>query len=85
MVDNAEEHLDFRFGEIQTVQNDDMYEGAYEVTPASAAQTLEMTGKTMREDVTVLAIPYFETSNESGTTVYIGGSVKKWHRSSTTR
>lgn len=69
-----EEHLEVCFGEIQTVQNDDVYEGEYSVTPSSAVQTLETRGKTMREDVTVLAIPYFETSNESGTTVYIGGA-----------
>ena len=70
----SEDRLEVCFGEIQTVQNDNFYDGAYAVTPASSEQTLETTGKTMREDVTVLAIPYFETSNESGITVYIGGA-----------
>ena len=70
----AEEVLEISFGEIQMVQNDDLYEGAYVVTPLSTEQTLETTGKTMQEDVTVLPIPYFETSNETGTTVYIGGA-----------
>ena len=70
----VEEHLEVCFGEIQTVQNDNFYDGAYAVTPASSEQTLETTGKTMREDVTIRPIPFFETSNESGTTVYIGGA-----------
>ncbi len=70
----AEEYLDISFGEIQTVQNDDLYDGAYAVTPLSTEQTLETTGKTMREDLTIRAIPFFETSNETGTTVYIGGA-----------
>lgn len=47
------------------------YEGDYEVTPKVYAQMLDTDRKYMREDVTVKAIPYYETSNESGTTVYI--------------
>jgi len=50
------------------------YTGEYTITPAPFnSQTLETAGKRMSDDVTVLAIPYFETSNISGTTVYIGG------------
>lgn len=55
----------------ETVCADD-YEGAYTVTPRFYEQTLETQGKYMHGDVTVLEIPYFETSNLSGgTTVYI--------------
>ena len=51
-----------------------MYEGAYEVTPLPfESQTLETKNKMMNDNVVVLEIPYFETSNISGTTVYIGG------------
>lgn len=51
----------------------EVYKGEYEVTPKlHIAQTLDTDGKYMREDVVVLEVPYYETSNESGgTTVYI--------------
>lgn len=49
------------------------YEGEYEVTPAVDSQVMETKNRLMEEDVTILAIPYFETSNPTGKTVYIGG------------
>lgn len=49
------------------------YSGSYEVIPKTEAQILATTDKLMRDDVIVYAIPYYETSNVSGTTVYIGG------------
>ena len=59
---------------IPSVVGAKMYEGAYEVTPLPfEAQTLRTKNKLMGDDVVVLEIPYFETSNVSGTTVYIGG------------
>lgn len=42
------------------------YEGAYVVTPKVGEQTLETRNKSMRNDVTVEAIPYSEVSNPSG-------------------
>ena len=52
----------------------DIYDGEYIVTPKPfIEQTLETRDKMMINDVTVLEIPYFETSNISGITVYIGG------------
>lgn len=52
----------------------DVYDGEYIVTPKPYdAQTLETRHKVMIDDVTVLAIPYYETSNVSGITIYIGG------------
>lgn len=49
-----------------------VYAGPYSVTPkANEAQTLSTAGKQMTEDVTVAKVPYYETSNTSGTTVYI--------------
>ena len=52
----------------------DIYTGEYVVTPIPFNdQVLETKEKLMADDVTVLAIPYYETSNTSGITVYIGG------------
>lgn len=54
--------------------NIETYDGEYVVTPVPHdSQTLETKDKLMADDVTVLAIPYYETSNVSGITVYIGG------------
>ena len=55
----------------------DKYAGPYTVTPkADAVQTLETRAKTMEDDVTVLAIPYYQTGNLYGDTVYIGSEVE---------
>ena len=49
------------------------YEGAYEVTPRKSSNVILQTrDKRMNDDVTVLKIPYWVTSNESGKTLYIG-------------
>lgn len=48
------------------------YTGAYTVTPKMMEQRLATKQKRMTDDVTVQAIPYYEVSNESGTTVTIG-------------
>lgn len=51
----------------------DVYPGPYEVTPHSYEQMLETAQQLMMDDVTVHAIPYWETSNLSdGLTAYIG-------------
>ena len=42
------------------------YEGTYEVTPTMGEQVLPSRARTMRDDVTVHAIPYTQTTNESG-------------------
>lgn len=42
------------------------YEESYEVTPTTGEQVLKTRLKTMANDITVHAIPYHETSNESG-------------------
>lgn len=50
----------------------DPYKGAYEVTPRVDEQVLPTAQKLMADDLTVNAIPIYETSNNSGgTTVYI--------------
>lgn len=47
------------------------YEGEYVVTPKVYEQYLDTDYKVMTDDVTVLEIPYVETSNIYGTTVAI--------------
>lgn len=42
------------------------YDGAYEVTPTDYEQYLATENKTLKRDVTVHKVPYYETSNESG-------------------
>lgn len=50
----------------------DEYIGSYTITPKTNNQTMETENKVMTNDVSILAIPYYETSNQSGTTVIIG-------------
>ena len=50
------------------------YVGPTIVTPLAFENTvLETKGKALYRNINVLEIPYFETSNVSGKTVYIGG------------
>ena len=49
------------------------YTGSYSIIPSSSAQVLETKRKMMIDDLEIKAIPYYETSNETGMTVYIGG------------
>lgn len=67
------------FGKFQTLTEHvggDPYEGEYVVTPKVEAQTMPTKEKVMLEDVTIRAIPYFETSNTSGgNTVYIAKEI----------
>lgn len=58
---------------IGTATGGDPYDGPYIVIPKVEGQTLETDGKTMQDDVTVTAIPYYQTSNpQGGYTVIIG-------------
>lgn len=51
----------------------DIYEGTLEFTSAvSIDQEIPTKKKLITNDITIKKIPYFETSNLSGTTVYIG-------------
>lgn len=52
------------------------YTGDYIVTPRAYERTrLPTNGLVMRDDVTVIEIPYYETSNVTGTTIYIADEV----------
>lgn len=52
------------------------YRGDYEVTPSAKVDIILPTkNKAMTDDITVIQIPYYETSNTSGYTVYIASEV----------
>lgn len=51
------------------------YSGEYIVIPKPIEQILETKDKHMADDVTVREIPYYEVSNISGVTVYIGSTI----------
>ena len=52
------------------------YEGDYIVIPkADAATVLPTRDRLMQDDVTVQKIPYYETANPTGVTVYIASEV----------
>ena len=55
----------------------DKFDGDYIVTPKAHSQTVLGTkGKLMESDVTVIKIPYYETSNSiGGNTIYIANEV----------
>lgn len=50
------------------------YKGETEVEPKTVSQILDTADKILLENVSVLKIPYFETSNLKGTTAIIGGN-----------
>ena len=59
-----------------TVGNAETYDGDYIVTPQAHSETvLHTNGYIMTDNVTVIKIPYFEVSNQSGTTIYIADEV----------
>lgn len=53
----------------------DEYEGDYDVIPKTYMQTLDTDNKVLRDEVRVHEIPYYETSNVDGVTVYIGNEL----------
>lgn len=65
-------------GKLSTSTADyyEVYDGDYEVIPkAFNTQTLETADKLLKENIQVKEVPFFETSNDSGTTVYIAREV----------
>lgn len=55
-----------------TYWSGETYDGIYTVIPkARTEQSLMTRGLQMTNDVTVTAVPYWETGNETGYTVYI--------------
>lgn len=52
------------------------YSGEYEITPQVESQTLQTKNRILRENMQVKEIPYYETSNLYGETIYIGSEVE---------
>ena len=51
----------------------DIYFGDYNITPTKDGQTISTKDKMLKGDICIEQIPYYETSNPTGITVYIGG------------
>lgn len=49
------------------------YDGEYTVTPTMEEQRLDTEKRTTKKDVVIKPIPYYEVSNDKGTTIIIGG------------
>lgn len=65
------------FQEVSIIDEIEAYDGPYVVTPAIDSQVLPTAQKRMIDNMTVKAIPYFQTSNpQMGETVYIGSEVE---------
>ena len=58
-------------GKVTIGGGGETYEGEYVITPHTYEQVFETKNKTMKDDLTVLEIPYDETTNPYGTTVVI--------------
>lgn len=56
-----------------TPEGMETYEGDYTVIPKVSEQELQTKNKMMKDNVTIQQIPFHEFSNETGTTVVIGG------------
>lgn len=55
----------------------DVYKGETEIKPkAFTSQTLETKRKLMKDNITVLEVPYFKVSNNKGETVYIASEIE---------
>lgn len=59
--------------ELPKWKETEIYNGDYIITPKIIEQSVKTRSKLMKDNVVVKAIPYFETSNQTGKTVYIGG------------
>lgn len=63
-------------GIVKYDSSTELYTGEYNVVPKAAEeQKLPCAGKKMKNDVTVQRVPYYETSNDTGITVYIASEV----------
>lgn len=56
-----------------TPEGIETYEGDYTTIPKVSEQKMDTKKKMMKDDVTIRQIPFHEFSNETGTTVVIGG------------
>lgn len=59
--------------EITTGTDHEYYDGEYNLVPKVQEQTIDTKEKLMKNNVIVSKIPFHEVSNDTGTTVIIGG------------
>lgn len=61
---------------LASSETHETYNDKYTVVPSASEDiTLDTSNKIMERDVTVFKVPYYQTSNVEGTTVYIAQSV----------
>lgn len=68
-------HMRVSDAEVVYSSAGDPYTGSYIITPKVDAQTMATRNKLMQDNVTIKAIPYYETDNSLGTTIYIGSEL----------
>ena len=66
-------NINASFSLPQSRKDIDIYSGPYEVIPKVKNQILNTKDKMLSRNLFIDKIPYYETSNKSGYTVYIGG------------
>ena len=59
-------------GSVNTSTSAPPYTGSYDIIPSIEEQTLNNKNKLLSDDLSIKEIPYFETSNPYGETIYIG-------------
>jgi len=75
-VTSSEETFDMTLGAEYAIASVESYTGEYEIIPkAHESQTLATKDKLMEDNVFIFEVPYFQTSNEHGDTVYIASEV----------
>ncbi len=73
--ENVQE-IDAELSEAIQIVSTNLYQGEYIVIPKAQNEVvLETRNKTMADNVTVRKVPYYETSNITGETVYIATEV----------
>ena len=68
-------HMRVSDAEVVYSSAGDPYTGSYTITPKVDEQTMATRNKLMQDNVTIKAIPYYETDNNLGTTIYIGSEL----------
>ena len=73
----SKQDFDVSFESVQIITDIEVYQGDYNVIPKVEEQTLQTANRLMKKDVTIIAIPYYEVSNNSGgSTVYIAKEIE---------
>lgn len=73
--------IQVQFDSLQQIETKEtqIYTGETTVVPdAHEQQILKTSNKKLLSDITVLKVPFFETANESGNTIYIASGEEQW-------